>query len=286
FDAATDADVVQQVRHKEVAPLRDPRIDSALGELVARLLDKDPTQRPTAAQALAVLDDVVASRCLDDGLARHVARAVRQAPRRDLTAINPDVPRRQTQRVLGGLAGADTVVRKPVLARRWPLFAGAAVVVAVVVVVGTSSSSSSSSSSDAVVVVDLPAEPSAVAVSEPPPMSIEPDAPALHVPPPAVEAPKQATPKPATPKPPATTKPAAAPVVDGIGRLSVTSEPWARVSVDGVVVAKETPLRAHSLPAGPHTITLENPVLHLKKSIVVDVEKDGHARRFVDLAAP
>ena len=58
---------------------------------------------------------------------------------------------------------------------------------------------------------------------------------------------------------------------------------WARVSVDGVVVAAETPLVALTLQAGQHTVLLENPVYGLKKTIVVDVAKDGHERRFVDL---
>jgi hypothetical protein len=70
----------------------------------------------------------------------------------------------------------------------------------------------------------------------------------------------------------------------GFGKVSVTSEPWARVSVDGVVVASETPLVGFTLPAGRHTLTLENPVVGARKSVVVDISGDGHERVFVDLS--
>lgn len=43
------------------------------------------------------------------------------------------------------------------------------------------------------------------------------------------------------------------------GVLNVNSKPWAKVYVDGKLVAKETPLRAHRLPIGPHAVELERP---------------------------
>ena len=72
----------------------------------------------------------------------------------------------------------------------------------------------------------------------------------------------------------------------GVGHLSLTSEPWGRVLVDGVVVAKETPLVRFALPAGPHVVVVENPVLGLKKTVPITIAPDEHVRRFVDLAAP
>jgi hypothetical protein len=74
--------------------------------------------------------------------------------------------------------------------------------------------------------------------------------------------------------------------VAGVGHLSITSEPWGRVVVDGVVVAKETPLVRYAVPAGHHVVVVENPVLGLKKTVPITIAPDEHARRFVDLAAP
>lgn len=79
-----------------------------------------------------------------------------------------------------------------------------------------------------------------------------------------------------------TTPPVAVPA-EGYGRLSINSEPWARVSIDGVVVAPETPLVSFIVAAGRHTVLLENPVYGLRKSVVVDVVKDGKHRLSVDL---
>jgi hypothetical protein len=68
--------------------------------------------------------------------------------------------------------------------------------------------------------------------------------------------------------------------------LSITSEPWARVRIDGVEVARETPLIAFPVRAGRHQVVLENPVAGLSKHLVVDVGVDDHQRRFVDLQTP
>lgn len=72
----------------------------------------------------------------------------------------------------------------------------------------------------------------------------------------------------------------------GVGHLSLTSEPWGRVLVDDVVVAQETPLVRFALPAGPHVVAVENPVLGLKKTVPITIQPDEHVRRFIDLAAP
>jgi hypothetical protein len=49
-------------------------------------------------------------------------------------------------------------------------------------------------------------------------------------------------------------------------------------------VAPETPLVGLRLPAGRHTVVVENPVLRLKKQLVVDIRAEAHERLFVDLA--
>jgi serine/threonine-protein kinase len=88
FEAPTDADVVQQVRHKEAPRLDDPavvsrRVDVDLADLVAALLQKDPAARPAKASLVRdALMAMAAERGLDDGLRRIVAQAVRQLPRR------------------------------------------------------------------------------------------------------------------------------------------------------------------------------------------------------------
>ncbi|HUS67946.1 MAG TPA: hypothetical protein VMZ28_25605, partial [Kofleriaceae bacterium] len=55
------------------------------------------------------------------------------------------------------------------------------------------------------------------------------------------------------------------------GQVRLSSTPWARVRVVGRKEAcAETPCTL-SLPAGRHTIELDNPVAHLRKTIAVEV---------------
>jgi hypothetical protein len=285
FDAPTDADIVQQVRHREVERLdhvdvAGPRIDTALADFVAALLERDPATRPTASAALATINQLIDERGLD-GLSRLVARAVRQAPRRDVTAIAPDV-RRHTQRVTG-LAGADTILRRPAPRRRPGLVIGF-----VAVSVAMAGLAISQVTPPAEVVTPLPPTPgpapASVVVAVAPTPAPLPAAAVVSAPPPA---------PPAQPKPPAAKpKPAQAPTAPapipeaGVGRLSISSEPWGRVVVDGVVVAAETPLVGFMVQSGKHQVVVENPVLGLRKALTIDIAKDGHERRFIDLANP
>ncbi len=71
--------------------------------------------------------------------------------------------------------------------------------------------------------------------------------------------------------------------VAGFGKLTITSEPWARVTVDGKLASPETPLRAYTVAAGKHIVVLENPVFHLSKTVVVDVAPDGDVKKYVNL---
>ncbi|MDP2344325.1 MAG: serine/threonine-protein kinase [Deltaproteobacteria bacterium] len=278
FDAPTDADVVQKVREQAAPPLDAARVGADLCALVAALLEKDPAARPLSARkAKDTLDSIILARGLDEGLSRVVARAVRLAPRRTPTPAAPDV-RRRTQRVLG--APVPTVVRpkRPVPA--------AVVVVIVLVAAALALGGVRPWSKRVDVVVEtlppLPPLPPATAPIEVLPVVVAP--PVVNDV--RVEPPKVAR----NPKLPIV-KPVVAPAVvvaapvaaDGFGRLSLNAEPWARVSVDGVVVDEETPLVGFSLPAGRHTVVLENPIYDLKKSFVVDIVKDAHERRFIDL---
>lgn len=280
FDAPTDADIVQQVRHRDVERLdhvdiAGSRIDSALADFVAALLHKDPLQRPTSSAALATVNQLIDDRGLD-GLSRLVARAVRQAPRRDVSAIAPDV-RRHTQRVTG-LAGADTVLRRPEPRRRPALVIGFVAVSAAMAALAISQVAP-----PAEVVTPLP--PTPAPAPAPVVVAAAPTTPPRPTPP---APPPVASTKPITTKPkPAPAPQAPAPTVEaGVGRLSISSEPWGRVLVDGVVVAAETPLVGFMVQSGKHQVVVENPVLGLRKQLTIDVAKDGHERRFIDLANP
>lgn len=300
FEAPTDADVVQQVRHAE-APRLDTLslarpVDAVVADIVAALLAKDPAARPASA---AVVRDrllqVAIERGLDDGLRRIVSRAVRQAPRRELSPFAPDV-RRRTQRVTG-MANADTVRRLSgeTTDRRGLAAAGLvgltlAVGVALAVVVAPTWGAAPPGLDDAGALIDAPppttAPPPTPAPAPPPTIAPPPTAPPPPTPPPTSTRPRPTPTPPAPPSPSPSPSPVAPPVMAGIGHLSLTSEPWGRVLVDGVVVAKETPLVRFALPAGPHEVVVENPVLGLSKRLPITIAPDEHARRFVDLAAP
>ncbi|MBK8482127.1 MAG: protein kinase [Proteobacteria bacterium] len=67
------------------------------------------------------------------------------------------------------------------------------------------------------------------------------------------------------------------------GSLSVNSEPWAIVFVDGVRL-RSTPLLGHSLAVGPHIVRLENPARGLTATRSVLIHRDQETRLAVELA--
>jgi eukaryotic-like serine/threonine-protein kinase len=308
FDGPTDADVVAAVR-TQAAPRLDevrPGLPPALVTLVASLLEKDPDERPASARAVVrSLEEIAVGLGLEEGLKRHAARLARTAPRRELKAGGVD-SRRRTQRVLGPEVAGAVVVR-PRQASRWPL-AGAAALVAIAAV-----GAGLAAARDPTITTALPDEAPATAAMvtvpepptpepptpEPPPGRVAPPAPlpASDAPldPPTAETTATAPTAPPSGRPapgpvdkgvPRPAKAAAAaperPAVTGFGQLSITAEPWASVTIDGTLVARETPLRALSLPAGRHVIVLENPVYGLR-TLELDVPAGGEIRRFVDL---
>lgn len=297
FDGPTDADVVAAVRQQPAARLDERRRDLPveLVTLVAALLDKVPERRPAGAgDVVTTLQGIVLTLGLDEGLARHAARLARAAPRPALPHRDVDA-RRRTQRVVG----ADTtptgalVVRRsqrPRLALVAGVVAGAALVAfALGNVIPTDAEQQ---------VVRLPDEPAAA--SSPPTQptasaapavapSIAPmgPAPAATTRPPA--APPVARPQPLKERPAKPLVPAVVPAVvraAGFGKLSIATEPWATVTVDGALVDKETPLVAFTLPAGAHVVVLENPVYGLRRTLSLDIPADGEVKRFVDLNRP
>lgn len=305
FDGPTDADVVRAVREQPAPPLDAlrPGLPPALTALVASLLEKDPEQRPASAAAVGErLQTIALELGLDESLRRHAARLARQAPRRELRVREVDA-RRRTQRVLGDTAATGAVV---VRARSAPpilpfAVAGVVVVLTAALVLFVASRSPAIGP----VVVPLPptlAPPPGPAPAPPPgpapaPATTPARAPAPAPTPALASAAAPVEPKPTvakarsgepTPQQPEThATPKKPPVVvdkptAAFGSLSITSDPWASVTVDGTLVARETPLRSLSLPAGRHVVVLENPV-YGTRSLELEVPAGGEVKRFVDL---
>jgi eukaryotic-like serine/threonine-protein kinase len=66
------------------------------------------------------------------------------------------------------------------------------------------------------------------------------------------------------------------------GKLSLLSEPWGRVTVDGRAVGN-TPLRGVELSAGAHTVEIKNPVTGQSKTIRITVAPGEDVRKRVTL---
>ncbi len=295
FDGPTDADVVAAVRTQAASRLdaleHGARLPGALVELVEKLLEKSPDARPARARdVVKQLDDIAMSLGLDEGLARHAARLARLAPRRALQVRDIDA-RRRTQRVVG----ADGPPTGAVVVRRSRgLFRPAAAAAAVVVVVALIAVAQGREP-------DVTPLPDVVApVVEKPPVVVEKPPVVVDKPPVVVDKPPVVQKKVAITKrddKPRDDKPRDDKPRDqggaivgerpaGFGKLWISTEPWASVTVDGALVDKETPLLGFTLPAGPHMIVLENPVYGLKRTLKVDIPVDGELKKFVDLNRP
>ena len=66
--------------------------------------------------------------------------------------------------------------------------------------------------------------------------------------------------------------------------MSVMAKPWAQIYVDGVRIAKATPVRRYKLSAGTHLIEARHPSLGTVKKRF-HIPKDEHVRLFADLKA-
>ncbi len=67
------------------------------------------------------------------------------------------------------------------------------------------------------------------------------------------------------------------------GTLDVSSTPWARVSIDGKLVAESTPLIGYRLPVGRHRVKLENPRLGKRATRNVVIKKGRKSSLIVRL---
>jgi serine/threonine-protein kinase len=312
WDGATDADVVRLVREEAAPPLDAARVGDTLATLVASLLQKASTDRPASARSVAAtLREVALDRGLDEGLGRIVARVVRQAPRRTLGAVAPDA-RRRTQRFVGSPAPAAPRRRRwrgVIVAMTALSLGGGALwwtspppetVLPLPDVMGDRPvPPRSTTTAGAPPTTPATTAPDDVGIAAPGKLAGSPDttntagSPGTSSPRAPPSLPLAATPrktsgaKASLPRPggadPSASRPVDNATANGFGRLSVASEPWARVSVDGVVVAEETPLVAFTLPAGRHTVQLTNPVVGASRTLVVVVRPDAHERLFVDL---
>jgi serine/threonine-protein kinase len=72
------------------------------------------------------------------------------------------------------------------------------------------------------------------------------------------------------------------PVIKKKGLLTLNALPWAHVTIDGAS-APDTPIRALSLPAGPHAVKLSCPPTGRDFKLTIMVEPDAEVRRVVDL---
>jgi PEGA domain len=74
-----------------------------------------------------------------------------------------------------------------------------------------------------------------------------------------------------SPRPPGFVPPEVSPEARGSGQLTLDTYPWTRVSIDGRSVGN-TPIIGLSLPAGKHTVTMENTEEHISRSVELTIE--------------
>ena len=81
-----------------------------------------------------------------------------------------------------------------------------------------------------------------------------------------------------TPKPTQTVEAAAtptpAPVPSEYGVLSIDSQPWGEIYIDGKKIGRQTPAFNMKVPVGKHRIKLVNPVVHAEAAFTVTITKD------------
>jgi serine/threonine-protein kinase len=314
FDGPTDADVVHAVREGEVAPpsRHNPDVTEALDEVVARLLARDADARfASADEAHAALLDVARDLFCDRGLKQHAARLARTWPRPEVEE-HPHVQelRRRTQRVMQVQPAMRVTERKrrPAAAIALAAVALFALAFAFVLPGGEDDDTAGRTPTPTLSVADKPDMPSRS--DEPLPVPHPPqeeekaemlgdappgddDIPAPPDPPPRAERGplkkvadkikqriKKTEPKVTSPPPKKTgDKP------KGFGRLSLTTEPWSDVSIDGNPLGQQTPVLGVQLPAGRHVVKLTNPHYKLERTVVIDIKPGEETRRFVDLTA-
>ena len=68
--------------------------------------------------------------------------------------------------------------------------------------------------------------------------------------------------------------------------ISIGSQPWSEVWIDGNRTGRHTPLVGYKVPCGRHTLTLRNPGLARAKSVIVTVKPHARLKRIFHLAGP
>jgi hypothetical protein len=96
--------------------------------------------------------------------------------------------------------------------------------------------------------------------------------------------------RPDSPEPPLVVGPPAAPAAQGTAEgpcfISVGSQPWSEVWIDGSRTGRHTPLVGYQVPCGRRTLTLKNPALARAKSVVVTLKPGARLKRVFRLAGP
>lgn len=300
-----------------------PTLPASLAALVAELLDKEPDKRPSNARAVVTrLEDIALELGLDEGLRRHVARLARLAPRtaRPLDADlrrrtqrvlgaegqRPERPRRRALAPLWGAGALVAVLTSAVAFSLVSVGSGDAEIEQLPEEPAPRPPPSvpptqpASPSSEAATSTPSPVSPpTRVAERDGPPMpASRAGAPLGGNPRVAVGAgpnlptsaartgmrgrapAADAGGSPAAPGGPAGPE---SPPAGGFGQVSITSEPWASVAVDGTAVARETPVKGLSLPAGRHEVVLSNPVFGTR-AFTVEVRPGVESKFFFDLS--
>lgn len=316
FDAPTDADVVHAVRTAAPpAPADYPGTAPGVVAFITQLLEKQAADRFLSAQdALDALDDLA----FETGAFDHRRRLLRALcaahPREPAALSSGETTRRQTQRVMGPVAPAVPVTASGPRKTRWAAAAAAALGLGAAGW-ALAPGGQRGGTGPAAPTVGAPADPAETGMSAALPVTPAPAQSTLRAAPaaprPQLEAPRRTTRTVAKPvvRPTRPGPPGRAPVRRGAkkpaapqssarpgkaagkdvpaakpGMLYLSSEPWAKVRIDGKPVGT-TPLFGRALPAGTHTIVLENPVFHIERTLNVTITPGGTFKRFVDLTS-
>jgi hypothetical protein len=101
---------------------------------------------------------------------------------------------------------------------------------------------------------------------------------------------KVLAPWPDLPGPPPAPGPSAAPPAQGAAErvcfISIGSQPWSEVWIDGKSTGRHTPLVGYKLPCGRHTLTLKNAELAVAKSTVITLDPRWRLKKVFRFAEP
>lgn len=298
YAAGNPVDTVRRLQEDKRAAL-PPKTSPFIAKLSSQLLSRKPGARPSAAETSAMIATELARRGVVDY--RHAIRVFLGEERED-TRLSSLVTRigkidahdatqigRVEQTQIGQTqVGPTTMAQKrghkttdidehaPADSRTPRLLIGAAlvasiVVIGVVAVVTRPRARPAAQVAQAGQVVQAASQPAApvVALPEPPPPERPPELPQ----PPPPDPPSEPGPAPKRVEPPpkkredTSNKP---------GVLRVVTKPWAKVSIDGDYKGNTPSVHQWQLPAGRHTVLLDNPAF--KKQMITIELQGGESR--------